>query len=143
MTNEIVAAENVSISDQGFTVTDEQFYNTLALDTIEGKKATLNAVNNSDSLNDYMETPLEVVGIITTPGVRKSRQQGAPDVQCQNTYLVCADGKSYMSQSQGIARSANLLHAMFTPEEIAAGLKLKCVNKSLKNGNTLKSLELL
>lgn len=142
MTNEIITTPK-EIAEQNDVRTDQEFYNTLDITTLEGKKSTMNAVNNSESLNDFIETPLDVVAIITTPGIRKSRQAGAPDVPCQNTYLVTADGKSYMSQSQGVARSANLLHAMFTSDELAAGVKLKCVSKTLKNDNTLKSLELL
>lgn len=119
----------------------EQYINTLALDTIEGKKATVNAINNAVSLKDYSEVPLTLTGIITTPGSRKGRS-GLPDVPCQNTYLICDDGKAYFSQSDGIARSANMI-ARFFADVLADGVAVKVAETKLDNGNTLKSIEVI
>lgn len=122
--------------------TNERFRNTLNLSTVEGKKATVNALNNAMSLNDYNDTPLTIVDIITSPGVRKGRN-GRPDTPCQNTYLIDVEGRAYFTQSDGIARSANAILAMFDVAEIHSGIPMKVSTAKLANGNTIKSLELL
>lgn len=134
MSNEIMTTANQ---------TNDAYRNTLDLATIDGKKSTLNALNSAVSLNDYNDTPLNVVDVITTPGMRKSRVAGVEDTPCQNTYLIDSDGRAYFTQSDGIARSINGILAFFTPDEIHAGIAM-CVRASqLPNGNTIKSLELL
>jgi len=122
--------------------TNERFRNTLNLTTVEGKKATVNALNNAMSLNDYNDTPLTIVDIITSPGVRKGRN-GQADTPCQNTYLIDVEGRAYFTQSDGIARSANAILTMFDVAEIHSGIPMKVSAAKLANGNTIKSLELL
>lgn len=123
--------------------TNDNFRNTLDLATIEGKKATLNALNSAVSLNNFNDTPLTIVDIITTPGVRKSRNAGVDDTPCQNTYLIDYEGKAYFTQSDGIARSVNGILAFLTAEEIHTGIAMCVRSTKLPNGNTIKSLELL
>lgn len=122
--------------------TNERFRNTLDLATVDGKKATVNALNNAVSLNDYNDTPLTICDIITSPGVRKGRN-GQADTPCQNTYLIDTDGRAYFTQSDGIARSANAILAMFDVAEIHTGLPVKITSSKLANGNTIKAIELL
>lgn len=123
--------------------TNDNYRNTLDLATIEGKKVTLNALNSAVSLNDFNDTPLTIVDIITTPGERKSRNAGVADTPCQNTYLIDYEGKAYFTQSDGIARSVNAILAFLTAEEIHAGIAMCVRSTKLPNGNTIKSLELL
>lgn len=123
--------------------TNDNYRNTLDLATIEGKKATLNALNSAVSLNDFNDTPLTIVDIITTPGVRKSRNAGVADTPCQNTYLIDYEGKAYFTQSDGIARSVNGILAFLTADEIHTGIAMCVRSTKLPNGNTIKSLELL
>lgn len=123
--------------------TNDNYRNTLDLATIEGKKATLNALNSAVSLNDFNDTPLTIVDIITTPGVRKSRNAGVADTPCQNTYLIDYEGKAYFTQSDGIARSVNGILAFLTADEIHTGIPMCVRSTKLTNGNTIKSLELL
>ena len=101
----------------------------------------INAINNAVSLKDYSEVPLTLTGIITTPGSRKGRS-GLPDVPCQNTYLICEDGRAYFSQSDGIARSANMI-ARFFADVLADGVAVKVAETKLDNGNTLKTIEVI
>lgn len=136
MTNEITTVSAAAAE------TNERFRNTLDLATVEGKKATVNALNNAVSLSDYNDTPLTIVNIITSPGVRKGRN-GQTDTPCQNTYLIDIEGRAYFTQSEGIARSANAILAMYKVEEIHSGIPLKVSSAKLANGNTIKSLELL
>ena len=132
-------AQPVAIVDEHAVTTP--FINTLSSDNPADKIATVNALNSSVSLNDYMDTPLKVVDVIQTPGVRKARQQGQVDTPCDNTYLITADGKSYMSQSAGVARSVRNLLAVFPDfNKENGGITVVCVEQKLANGNSLKQL---
>lgn len=117
-------------------------YSTIAADTLEAKKVAINAVNNAQSLSQHEGETLNVIGVMTMPGVRKSRQQGMPDSPCTNTYLVCADGSAYFSQSEGVRRSADSFMQMnlFSDGEV---VPMKLVSTQMSNGNTFKTLELL
>lgn len=117
------------------------FVNTFDLTSDEGKKKTLNAVNNSISLAKIDDgTVLKVADVITTPGVRKGRN-GQPDVSCQNTHLITEDGTAYFSQSDGIARSINMIMSLFPDCGGKDGyLEMSVISEILPNGNTLKTL---
>lgn len=121
----------------------EGFINTLDVDTIEGRMTTINAYNNAVSLKDYVGEVLEIRDCITMPGVRKSRNVDLPDTRCQNTYLIAKDGTVYFSQSDGVAKSVNVIAAMFPDfgKSFEQGaLQLCCKEQQLANGNTLKSI---
>lgn len=134
-------SEDIIKSDETAKATEDRYFNTLDLNTVEGKKATINAVNNAGSLKDLVEVPINITGIITTAGIRKGRG-GLPDVPCQNTYLIIDTGDAFFSQSDGIARSANMIAAVFGAE-LKDGIAAKVAIKRLANGNTMKTIELL
>lgn len=116
------------------------FINTCDLTTIEGKKKTVNAINNAASLNDHVGEVLKIVDVITMSGVRKGRN-GMPDTECQNTYLIDEDGASYFSQSDGVARSLKVIMSIYQGCDAGSGyLPLACKAETLPNGNTLKSI---
>lgn len=117
-------------------------YSSIAADTIEAKKTAINAVNNAQSLSKHEGEQLDVVGVMTMPGVRRSRQAGVPDTPCTNTYLICSDGSAYFSQSEGVRRSADSFMQMhlFDDGEV---IPMKLVSNQMANGNTFKTLELL
>lgn len=124
--------------------TPNNYVNTVSMDTFEGKMAVANAVNSALSLNDAANNGevIEVRDIITTPGIRKSRDPRLPDVPCVNTYLIDAAGNAYMSQSDGIARSAEMLVALNIFEgRDSVGMVVDV--RPLPNGNTVKSLKVI
>lgn len=140
MTNEIISAnENTNIS---FAV-PTGFINTFDLTTNEGKIATVNAINNSEPLNDHVGEVIKVVDCITIPGVRKGRN-GMPDTECVNTHLIDVDGKVYFSQSDGVARSIRSFAALWPDfgkgTTVEGYLSMICKEISLPNGNTLKTM---
>ena len=107
--------------------------------------ATSGAVSLSAATAERDGLVLDVVDIFQTVGVRKSRNVMLPNSPCVNTYLLTADGDTYMSQSDGIARSAYDLvsQAMFPDcgKSLPDGcLHLSVQAKKLDNGNTIKSL---
>ena len=119
------------------------FVNTLSADTLEGKLATANALNTAVSLKDYEDTPLHIVDIIQTPGIRKARDKSQVDTPCDNTYLISADGTAYFTQSEGIARSVRNLLAIFPDFNKPEGLTVVVTASVMANGNTIKSLSVL
>lgn len=121
---------------------------TISGDSPTDKARVFNATSGAVSLSATAERDglvLDVVDIFQTVGVRKSRNVMLPDTPCVNTYLLTADGNTYMSQSDGIARSARDLvsPAMFPDcgKSLPDGCLHLAVNvKPLDNGNTVKSL---
>lgn len=113
---------------------------TVDINTIEGKKAVVNAINGAEALKTCCDTPLQVIDVVTTPGVRS-----ISGTECSNTYLILKDGRALFSQSDGVDRSIRLICALFTN---AAGVVdfgpdgqwMKCIEQKLNNGNTLKTI---
>lgn len=121
---------------------------TIAGNSNVDKARVFNATSGAISLNAAAKDPdftIDVVDIFQTVGIRKSRNPMLPDMPCVNTYLLTIDGDTYMSQSDGIARSARDLvsDSMFPDcgKSTEAGcIRLGVKTKVLENGNTVKSL---
>ena len=81
-------------------------------DDIRSALIVANAINDAYSLNDAVapDTVLFVTDIIVVPVTRTD--DAGNRVTAEGTYLVCADGNAYYSQSAGIARSAKLIAAV-------------------------------
>lgn len=141
MTNTEITTIN-NESDVNFNI-PIGFINTLDLSTNAGKIATVNAMNNSEPLNNHVGEILKVVDCITTPGIRKGRN-GAPDTECVNTHLIDIDGNVYFSQSDGVARSIRSFAALWPDfgkgTTVEGFLPMVCKNIELPNGNTLKTM---
>lgn len=108
----------------------------------ETRKLVVNAMNNATSLSEMEGQVLDVIGVFTKPGVRRSREKNGTDTPCTNTTLVCADGTAYFSQSEGVRNAADNFMAadLFAEGEI---VKMKLVSSKLPNGNTRKTLVLV
>ena len=131
----------ITASDNNFDI-PTGFINTFDLDTEEGKTAVLKAYNAAEPLNNHVGEALKICDVMTTPGIRKGRQ-GAPDMPCQNTYLIDVDGVAYFSQSDGVARSLQMFIALYPDMGKSSEkgyVELSCVSQEMKNGNTLKTL---
>lgn len=106
------------------------------------KKLVVNAMNNAESLADYADKVLDVIGVFTKPGIRRSRDKNGVDTPCTNTTLVCEDGTAYFSQSEGVRNAAdNFMAAGLFDEGVVVQMKLVC--SKLPNGNTRKTLVLV
>lgn len=114
----------------------EGYICTLDMTTNEGKVKVATALNGSEPLKNYVNKVIELAGIITTPGTR-----AVSGNDCTNNYLILADGKVLFSQSDGVARSLKVITALWGAE-LQAGevVKVKCIEQTLNNGNTLKSV---
>ena len=139
MSNAITKMDNTS------NVIPEGAFNTVDMTTFDGAMKVTNAINNSQSLAEYDEDNgnpvMNVVDIVLTPGVRKSRD-GSEDTPCEDTRLILADGTSLLSQSGGIARSARFI-AGFLGASLHDGVLVRVVSQKLRNGNTIKNLEVV
>lgn len=118
---------------------------TIGADTVEDKKRALRAKNAAGSLARRFQPgePFEVVDILQTRGTIRSRQAGVPDKPCVNTYFLLADGTAVMSQSSGIAQSAQDLMTLFPGlgRDTEEGCLLVAISeRQLDNGNTIKSV---
>lgn len=139
------ANDIVSMADaNGEVVYRASNYSTIK-PTKENIKIIANAVNTANSLNAAIEDGVDVfnvIGIMTAPGVRKSRDANVADTPCTNTVLVCEDGKAYFTQSEGIRKSADLLCKLgvFDSGEAVA---LSVGETKSRSGNTIKSLRMI
>lgn len=119
---------------------------TITLDSVHDKNRALRALNAAESLAAVI-TPdkdvFDVIDIFQTPGFRRSRMEGVPDTPCRNTYFLLADGRALMTQSDGIARSCDMLLALYPDcgrsTEVGC-LTLAVHEQKLPNGNSLKSV---
>lgn len=135
-------------NELSFPISNNQptMLSTINMDTDHDKNRALRALNSAESLASAVRPDqdlFEVVDILQTPGIRRSRQEGVPDFPCRNTYFLLADGRALMTQSDGIARSCDMLLALF-PEcgrnSEKGCLTLALHEQKLPNGNTLKSV---
>lgn len=146
---DIMIAEPVNAIVSMADANGEVLYRASNYSTIKPTKETIkiiaNAANSAKSLNAAMEDGVDVfnvIGIMTAPGVRKSRDANGVDAPCTNTMLVCEDGNAYFTQSEGIRKSADLLYKLGvfdSGETIALSVD---VTKT-RSGNTIKSLRMI
>lgn len=134
-------------NELAFPVATDQprMLSTITLETEHDKNRALRALNSADSLAATVAPGecFDVVDIFQTPGVRRARQEGASDVPCRNTYFLLADGRALMTQSDGIARSCDMLLALYPDcgrSSEKGCLTLAVEVRKLPNGNEIKSL---
>lgn len=146
---EIMTAEPVNAIVSMADANGEVVYQASNYSTIKPTKETIkiiaNAVNSAKSLNEAMEDGIDVfnvIGIMTEPGVRKSRDANGVDTPCTNTTLVCEDGNAYFTQSEGIRKSADTLCKLGvfkSGEAIALSVNVTKTG----SGNTIKTLRMI
>lgn len=143
----------VKQEEQGLGISAATFGNvftTASLDTPAGKNAVLRALNDAESLAESVPdgAVLEVVDFVVSPGVRRARDVHSEDVECLNVYIITRDGRAFMTQSDGIARSVQQIMGLYavngvptSPRNLPEGcIRLAYKARKLPNGNTLKTL---
>lgn len=146
---DIITADHVNDIVSMDDANGEVVYQASNYSTIKPTKETIkliaNAVNSAKSLNAAMEDGVDVfnvIGIMTEPGVRKSRDANSVDTPCTNTTLVCEGGNAYFTQSEGIRKSADTLCKLGVFESGEAVAISVDVTKT-GSGNTIKSLRMI
>ena len=145
MTAEPVNAIVAMTDANGEVVYQASNYSTIKPGTKEAVRIIANAANSAKSLNDAMEDGIDVfnvIGIMTEPGVRKSRDANGVDVPCTNTRLVCEDGNAYFTQSEGIRKSADTMYKLGV-FEYGEPVALSVDVVKTASGNTIKSLRMI
>ena len=69
--------------------------------------------------------------------------EGVDDTPCRNTYFLLTDGRALMTQRDGIARSCDMLLAIYPDcgrNSEKGYLTLAVHENKLSNGNTTKSV---
>lgn len=117
MSNQLAVVDNVN---------NGGLLNTFTLDSEQDQNRALRALNGSESLKKLGDTPFNCVDIIQAPGIAAITEE-----PCINTYFICDDGSSYMTQSGGINRSCHMLLA----------LKGNCLTNNEKGYTTLQVVE--
>lgn len=117
-------------------------YSTVEVHDAQTRKMVANAANNATSLSEIGDAVFEAIGVMTKPGVRRSRDKNAPDAPCTDCVILCADGKAYFTKSEGIRKALDNLVGMRVFED-GEPVKMRVVTSQLQNGNTLKTLELI
>lgn len=123
-----------------------QLHSTITLDTMHDKNRALRALNSATSLANVIVSDrdtFDVVDVFQVPGIRRARQEGASDVPCRNTYFLLADGQALMTQSDGIARSVDMLLSLYP--DCGRSTEKGCITlavheEKIPNGNTVKSV---
>lgn len=138
MSNELANVENTN----ELANTDAMDFNipsgyicTVDRTTREGTIKVANALSDAVSLKEIGDKHFKLVDVLTTPGVRSRTGE-----VCTNTYLIDADDNMYMTQSDGIKRSAQQIVGLFNGDFGEDGIEVSVVEKKLNNDNTLKTL---
>lgn len=138
MSNAIVSSDNNAIVNNSEFDIPTGYICTVDRSTREGAITVANALSDADSLTTLGDESFVLVDVITTPGVRSQTGEA-----CVNTYLVANDGHIYMTQSDGIARSANYIVGLFSVNgvtDFGDGITVNVTTKQLASGRTMKSL---
>lgn len=117
-------------------------YSTVEVHDAQTRKIVANAANNAVSLSTIGDAVFEAIGVMTKPGVRRSRDKNVPDAPCTDCIILCTDGKAYFTKSEGIRKALDNLVGMRVFED-GEPVKMRVVTSQLQNGNTLKTLELM
>lgn len=138
MSNELANVENTN----ELANTDAMDFNipsgyicTVDRTTREGTIKVANALSDAVSLKEIGDKHFKLMDVLTTPGVRSRTGE-----VCTNTYLIDADNNMYMTQSDGIKRSAQQIVGLFNGDFGEDGIEVSVVEKKLNNDNTLKTL---
>lgn len=138
MSNELVNVENTTDIDNTADVElniPNGYICTVDRTTREGNIKIANALSDAKSLADIGDNHFILMDVITTPGVRTR----TGDI-CTNTYLIDSDSNIYMTQSDGLKRSAQQIVGLFNGDFGEDGIEVSVIEKKLNNGNTLKTL---
>lgn len=138
MSNELANVENTNELANTDTVElniPNGYICTVDRTTREGTIKVANALSDASSLAEIGDKHFNLVDVITTPGVRTRTGE-----VCTNTYLIDSEGNIYMTQSDGLKRSAQQIVGLFNGDFGEDGIEVAVVEKKLNNGNTLKTL---
>lgn len=138
MSNELANVENTTALANTDTVElniPNGYICTVDRTTREGTIKIANALSDAASLAEIGDKHFNLVDVITTPGVRTRTGE-----VCTNTYLIDSEGNIYMTQSDGLKRSAQQIVGLFNSDFGEDGIEVAVIEKKLNNGNTLKTL---
>ena len=114
-------------------------WSTIQATDIKSKLTIAAMLNAAESLNGHEGEEFTIKEVFFKPGVRRGRN-GAPDMPCSDTYLLCDDGVVYFTKSEGVSRSIRNLLMLMPDCNKPDGIKVKFDSMPLQNGNTYKQL---
>lgn len=110
--------------------------------TMDERLKIFNAVNNAFSLEDIINTPINISNIIIQPVETVDRATGE-QMQRNRIVLICEDGTAYGCMSTGVETALrNLFAIVGNPDEWEHAITMKPVKVQGKNGFKFTTLEL-
>ena len=118
------------------------YYATFSTEGMKGSKRLFSATNSAELLREYMETPITVADIVFSPTVI-TNETGETDTVL-GTYIIDKDGNSYVSSSNGVARSAMQILSQFgMPDTWDEDLSVVCRESNTAKGRRFKFLDIV
>lgn len=122
-------------------VSEDGFYATFSTEDMDGRKKLFSATQSAELLRNYMNTPLEIDNIVFAPTTISDDEGFSNTVM--GVYLIATDGRSFVSSSQGVCKSAaTMLAQLGDPAEWGGPLTMMCVETNTAKGRRYKSLKL-
>ena len=122
-------------------VSDYGYFATFSTEDMAGRKKLFGATQSAELLRNYMNTPLDVTDIVFAPTSITDDEGFSSTVM--GVYLIDAEGRSFVSSSQGVCKSAaTVLAQLGKPEDWGGPLTMMCVETNTAKGRRYKSLKL-
>lgn len=120
-------------------VTEQGYWASFPVSTMEDKKVLYSARNDNELLKDYMGVVLQLVGLVIDTQVINDPTVGAKTVPC--VHLITESGTVYQSASGGVVRSAcEIISSFGMPETWGEPLDVVCKETSTAKGYRFKYL---
>lgn len=145
---EITTTTNTTGAIQSFAdvlmqdVTEQGYYATFAVETMDDKKVLYAARNDNELLRDHMGEVIEVVQFVIDTQKISDPEVGAKTVPC--VHIIAEDGTCYQSASTGVVDSVCKIISTFgMPDTWGAPLRVACKETTTNNGFRYKYLQVL
>lgn len=138
---EIIKHEESAI----FAGTNNSSYSSMKPKTMEEKKKLFNVMEHCDGLiNNMINQEIEIKDVIINEYPRKDKETGEPLSNGHRTIIITPEGKSYVTASNYFfVTLAKVMQTFNTPDTWESPLKIKIVNKDIKDGKKALGFELV
>lgn len=123
-------------------VTEQGYYATFKIETMEDKKILYAARNDNELLRDHMGEVIEVAQFVIDTQKINDAEFGSKTVPC--LHIIATDGTCYQSASSGVVESACKIISTFgMPDTWDEPINVACKETTTNNGFRYKFLQVL